>query len=191
MPELWPEIAEETGVEELRLTTREVSDTDSLMKKRLSALKENGLSLDRLQRIAGQSQPLEGAAEFLRWSRQRMPVMILSDVFWELVSPLLAKMEYPTILCNSLNTDENGFASDYYIRPDGKRRTVAALREAGLKVTAIGDSYNDIKMLQEADNGFLFNASEEVAQNFPDLPSLNDYRELKDRLVSAEKEILN
>jgi phosphoserine/homoserine phosphotransferase len=182
LPELWVEVAERTGIEELKLTTRDISDLDVLMKKRLSALKENGLGFNELQRIIGECEPFQGAVDFLRWARQRMPVVILSDAFWEFVSPLLEKMEYPTIFCNSLEVDAKGSISDYYIRPDGKRRTVAGFQDSGLKVTAMGDSYNDTKMLARADQGLLFNASEKTARDFPQFPVISDYEELKARL---------
>jgi phosphoserine/homoserine phosphotransferase len=182
LPELWVEVAERTGIEELKLTTRDISDLDVLMEKRLSALKENGIRFNELQKVVQTCEPFRGAVDFLRWVAVRMPVIILSDAFMEFVSPLLSKMDYPTVLCNSLEVDEQGFIVGYHIRPDGKRRTVAGLQEAGLKVTAMGDSYNDTKMLAQADKGFLFNASEKTARDFPQFPVISDYEELKKEL---------
>jgi phosphoserine/homoserine phosphotransferase len=182
LPELWVEVAERTGVEDLKLTTRDVSDLDVLMEKRLTALKENKIDFVKLQSIIQNCEPFKGAVDFLRWAAARMPVIILSDAFEEFVSPLLPKMNYPTVLCNSLEVDEQGAIVGYHIRPDGKRRTVAGLQEAGLKVTAMGDSYNDTKMLAQADKGFLFNASEKTARDFPQFPVIPDYEELKKEL---------
>lgn len=182
LPEIWIEVAEKTGIEELKLTTRDVADLDLLMQKRLSSLRENEITYNDIQEIIKQSSPYEGAREFLAWAREKMPVVVLSDTFWEFVSPLIEKMDYPTVLCNSLEVDTEGYISNYHIRDDGKRRAVKAFRELGFNVVAMGDSYNDTKMLAEADTGFLFNASENTANDFPQFPAIQNYKELKQQL---------
>ncbi len=179
LPELWVEIANETGIEDLQLTTRDVSDVNLLMQKRITSLRENGVDFETLIRIAKKSEPLEGAVDFLRWAREVMPMLILSDTFWEFVSPIINKMEYPTIICNSLQIDKEGFVSGYNLREDGKRKIIEALQQAGLKVITVGDSYNDIKMLKKADKGIFFNASNEIIQQFPQFSVVNNYKELK------------
>ncbi len=179
LPELWVEIANETGIKDLQLTTRDVSDVNLLMQKRITSLRENGVDFETLIQIAKKSEPLEGAVDFLRWAREMMPMIILSDTFWEFVSPIISKMEYPTIICNSLQVDKEGFVSGYNLREDGKRKTIEVLQQAGLKVITVGDSYNDVKMLEKADKGVFFNASSEIVQQFPEFSSVNSYEELK------------
>ncbi len=179
LPELWVEIANETGIEDLRLTTRDISDVNLLMQKRITSLRKNAVDFETLIQIAKKSEPLEGAVDFLRWVRGIIPMIILSDTFWEFVSPIIDKMEYPTIICNSLQIDKEGFVSGYNLREDGKRKTIEALQQAGLKVITVGDSYNDIKMLEKADKGIFFNASNEIIQEFPQFPAVDSYKELK------------
>ncbi|MGM0629240.1 MAG: bifunctional phosphoserine phosphatase/homoserine phosphotransferase ThrH [Patescibacteria group bacterium] len=184
LPELWIEVAQITGIEELKTTTRDVPDLDDLMKKRLEALKENNIGIDEIKDIMSKSEPLEGAVETLNWLRERLPVIILSDAFWELVQPLVEKLKYPTIICNSLKVNNDGLISGYNIREDGKKRTVRSFQGLDMKTIAMGDSYNDVKMISEADIGFFFNASEKTAADFPEYPSIKDYEHLKKYLNS-------
>ena len=183
LPEMWIEVAEETGIEDLKLTTRDIPDLDALMQKRLEILKDNGIDIEGLKAIVEKTEPYEGAVETLNWLRERFPTVILSDTFWELVEPMVAKLNYPTIICNSLEVDGDGFISGYRIREDGKRRAIKAFKSLDMKTIAMGDSYNDVRMLLEADVGFFFNASEKTASDYPDLPSIPDYEQLKDHLT--------
>ncbi len=187
LPELWIEIAEQTGIEELKLTTRDISDLDVLTQKRIDVLRENKVDFKTIIEIIKKSEPLEGAVDFLRWARETMPVIILSDTFWEFVSPILNKIEHPTIICNSLEVDKDGFISGYTFREGGKKGTVEALQQTGLRTIAIGDSYNDIGMLEKAEKAILFNATEEMTQEFPQFLAINNYGELKSVLENIAK----
>ncbi len=187
LPELWVEIAEETKIKDLKLTTRDIADMDMLMQKRISALRENKVRFKDLQEIISKSEPLEGAVDFLRWAREKLPVVILSDAFWEFVSPIAYKMEYPTVFCNSLEIDDEGFISGYKLRKDGKRRTTEAFQQIGMKVIAMGDSYNDVRMIQRAEKGVFFNASEKIKADFPDFHAISDYEKLKDIISETVK----
>lgn len=179
LPEMWMEVAEETGIEELKLTTRDIPDLDSLMQKRLKILKENGINIEKLKKIVEKTEPYEDAVSTLNWLGERLPVIILSDTFWELVQPMVRKLNYPTILCNSLEIDSESFISGYNIRKDGKRRAVNALQALDMRTIAMGDSYNDVNMISAADIGFFFNASEKTAADFPEYPLIKDYEHLK------------
>lgn len=186
LPEMWIEVAEETGIEELKLTTRDIPDLDSLMQKRLKILKENGIDIEKLKKIVEKTEPYEGAVSTLNWLRERLPVIILSDTFWELVQPMVKKLNYPTIMCNSLEVGDDGLISGYKIRKDGKRRTTQLLQTLDMRTIAMGDSYNDVNMISVADIGFFFNASEKTAADFPEYPLIKDYEHLKRHI----KEIL-
>ena len=187
LPELWLEIAEGLGLESLKLTTRDIPDLNVLMQKRFDVLKENKINLKRIQEIVKKSELLDGAGDFLKWAKTKMPVVILSDTFWEFVSPLLEKMEYSTVLCNYLEIDKNGYISNFHIRQDSKKRTVRFFKDSGFNVIAIGDSYNDIGMLSEANHGFLFNASQKISQDFNQFPSILNYDDLKTNLEKIIK----
>ncbi|MBW1890299.1 MAG: bifunctional phosphoserine phosphatase/homoserine phosphotransferase ThrH [Deltaproteobacteria bacterium] len=187
-PEIWIKVAEKTGIEELRLTTRDISDYDVLMKKRLGILKANGLKLKNITDVIQTMDPLEGAFEFLEWMRSRTQVIVVSDTYVEFAKPLLKKLGWPTLFCNSLTIDEEGSISDYNLRQkDGKRKTVLSLKQLKFEIIAVGDSYNDITMLKEADEGILFNPPDNVREEYPELPATYNYGELKeimDRMLS-------
>lgn len=183
LPEIWIEVSDQTGIEELRLTTRDIPDLDILMKKRLALLKENNIDIETLKKITEKSKPLPGALDTLNWMREQVPVVILSDSFWQMVSPILKELNYPTIFCNYLKTDKDGIINGYKIRADGKRRAVLAFKELGMKTISMGDSYNDVKMLYEADISFFFNASKKTAEDFPEFPSIENYKDLKKHLT--------
>jgi phosphoserine/homoserine phosphotransferase len=187
LPEMWVEVANATGIEDLKLTTRDISDLNVLMEKRLKVLKENKIDINTLMSIAEKSEPLPGALETLNWMREKAPVVILSDGFWQMINPVLKKLNYPTILCNLLKTDADGVITGYEIREDGKRKTVKSFKELGMKTVAMGDSYNDIKMLNEADLGFFFNTSQKITEDFPNIPSIKNYKDLKDHLTKILK----
>ena len=179
-PEIWINVAEKTGIKELRLTTRDISDYNVLMKKRLAILDEHNLTIDDIQNVIAGIQPLEGAVAFLDWLRTQMPVIIVSDTFVQFADPLLEKLGRPTLFCNTLSIDPNGRITDYQLRQqDGKRKVVIALKNLKYRVIAAGDSYNDMSMLQEAHRGFLFRPPKNVIQEFPEFPVFNEYEDIK------------
>jgi phosphoserine/homoserine phosphotransferase len=188
VPEIWINVAERTGIEELRLTTRDEPDYDVLMKGRLRILAENGLGLSDVQKVIAQMSPLEGADRFLDWLRERFQVLILSDTFYEFAEPLMRQLGFPTLFCHSLGVDDQGRVVDYFIRlPDQKRRSVMALRELEFRVIAAGDSYNDTSMLGAADAGILFRPPDNVIREFPQFPVTRTYEELREAFIEGEK----
>jgi len=156
-PEIWINFAEITGIEELRLTTRDISDYDVLMKRRLAILDENNLKLDDIQAVIAKMEPLEGALEFLDWLRSMMQVIIVSDTYVEFAGPLMEKLGQPTLFCNTLTVAADGSIGGYNLRqPDGKKKVALALKTLNYRVIAVGDSYNDITMLKAADHAILY-----------------------------------
>ena len=185
-PEIWINVAEITGIEELRLTTRDISDYDVLMRKRLAILKENNLKIDDIQAVIAKMQPLEGALEFLTWLRSRVPVIIVSDTYVEFAGPLMEKLERPTLFCNTLSIADDGTISGYNLRQaDGKKKVAQALKDLNYRVIAIGDSYNDITMLKAADRAILYRPPENVAAEYQELPTAFNYDELKEQLLKV------
>lgn len=183
VPEIWINVAEATGIEELRLTTRDVSDYDVLMQGRLRILAENSLKLRDIQDVIGCMEPLPGGKEFLDTLRAERQVVILSDTFTQFAAPLMRKLGWPTLLCNTLVIDDQGYVADYTLRQkDGKRKAVAAFQNIGYRVVASGDSYNDLTMLRTADGGVLFRPPEQIARENPAFPAVEDhaglYREI-------------
>lgn len=188
VPEIWIAVAEATGIEQLRLTTREISDYDQLMKMRIGILKEHGLGLADIQRVIAGLHPLPGASDFVAWVRERGQFIIISDTFYEFAAPLMAQMGYPTIFCHSLVTDADGMIVDYRMRLEQpKRRSVNALQAIGFRVFAMGDSYNDVAMLDVADYSLLFCPPENVTDDHPRFSVAHTYSEVQAYL---EKEIL-
>jgi phosphoserine/homoserine phosphotransferase len=180
IPEIWIAVAEKTGIEKLRLTTREVPDYDALMKGRIRILKEHHVTLMDIQKVIGTVELLDGASDFISWARKKTQVIILTDSFYEFVKPFMSKLEYPTIFSNSLEVDERGVIKDYHLRQrDGKRKALLAFKSIGFEVISIGDSYNDTTMLSEADLGILFRPSRSVAKDFPQFRVCDTYDELK------------
>ena len=178
VPEIWIEFAKKTGIEELKLTTRDISDYDVLMKKRIAILKENGLKLKDIQNVIAGMRPLEGAAEFAAAVRNETQLIILSDTFTQFAAPLMKQLNFPTIFCNELITDENGTVTDYRLRiKDGKRRSVEALQSVNFSVLAAGDSYNDLSMIQTADAGAFFRPPQSIAAENPNIPVFTEYKE--------------
>jgi len=185
LPEIWINVAEKTGIEELRLTTRDISDYNVLMKKRLSLLKKNNLKIQDIKAVIATLAPLEGAKDILDWIRENSQIILLSDTFEEFAKPLMAKLNYPLLLCHSLTIDKKGNITDYNLRMENqKKEAVKALKGMNYQVIAFGDSYNDIKMLQAADQGFFFNPPESVITDFPDIPVTMNYSELKTMIAS-------
>lgn len=180
IPEIWIHLAETLGIEELHLTTRDISDYDILMKKRLKILKENRITLAKIQEIIKTMTPLEGAVEFSNWLRSVTRMIIVSDTYIEFARPLMPALSHPTLLCHSLKVDSNGFIDDYILRqPDPKRKVVAAFHSLQYKVFCFGDSYNDIPMLEEADKGVLFSPSKKVTDDYPEYDIAQDYNALR------------
>ena len=180
LPEIWIAFAEKTGIEELRLTTRDVPDYDQLMVGRLKILKENKLKLIDIENVIKTLTPLEGAKSFLDWLKSEFQVIILSDTFYQFARPLMGTLDYPTLFCHELIIDNKGEIKGYRLRqPDGKTKAVSALKGLNFQVIAAGDSYNDIGMLKEADAGILFCPPENVIEEFPQFPVSRDYTEFK------------
>jgi phosphoserine / homoserine phosphotransferase len=180
VPEIWINVAERTGIEELKLTTRDISDYDVLMRKRLGILDEKGLKLADITSVIATMEPLAGAIEFLDWLRSCVPVIVVSDTFTQFAGPLMEKLGMPALFCNTLTLTEDGFVKDYVLRQnDGKRHVASALRGLNYQVIAVGDSYNDISMLKESDTGILYNPPENVEAEFPEFPVTRGYGELK------------
>jgi phosphoserine / homoserine phosphotransferase len=178
VPEIWINFAEKTGIEELRLTTRDVPDYDVLMQGRLRILKERGLTLPDIQEVIGSLSPLPGALEFLNAVRSKTQVVILSDTFTEFAQPLMRKLGWPTIFCNNLVVDSLGTITGYRLRQkDGKYKAVKSLQSIGFTVFAAGDSYNDLTMIKAADKGALFCAPQRILQEEPQLPHAVTYGE--------------
>jgi phosphoserine / homoserine phosphotransferase len=184
VPEVWIHVAEKTGIGELRLTTRDVSDYDVLMKGRIKILEERGLKLKDIQNVISQIRPLDGAMEFITWLKERTQLIVVSDTFIQFADPLMKKLGRPTLFCHSLRIDENDRITGYTLRQkDPKRKTVEALQGLKYQVIAMGDSYNDITMLKQADVGILFRPPDNVVRDYPDFPVAYDYETLKTLFV--------
>jgi phosphoserine/homoserine phosphotransferase len=180
VPEIWINVAEKTGIKELRLTTRDISDYDVLMKRRLAILDENRLKIDDIKAVIAVMNPLEGAVEFLNWIRSRTQIIVVSDTFVQFALPLMEKLGWPTLFCHTLLINPGGSITGYKLRqPDSKRETIISLKRLNYNTIAVGDSYNDITMLKEADTGLLFGPPENVKNEFPGFPVSNSYNELK------------
>ena len=177
-PEIWIAVAEKTGIPELRRTTRDEPDYDKLMRGRLKILDQHDLKLTHIQQVIETLRPLPGAKEFLDELRAAMQVIILSDTFEQFATPFLRQLDWPTLLCHRLVVEQNRIV-DYQLRiPEQKQRAVAALKLLNYQVIAAGDSFNDTKMLIEADIGFLFRAPETVKRQFPQFKAVETYADL-------------
>ena len=180
IPEIWISVAEKTGIESLRATTREVPDYDKLMQQRLRILNENNLGLPMIQEVINSLTPLTGALKFLDELREDFQIIILSDTFYEFAEPFMQKLKRPTIFCHRLETNSDGKIINYHLRmKDHKREAVKAFNLLNYTVYAAGASYNDTSMLSEAEYGFLFNAPENVITEFPQFPSIKTYDALQ------------
>ncbi len=186
VPEIWINVAERTGIEELRLTTRDIPDYDVLMKRRLGILDRHGLRLQDIQAVIATMGPLEGAGEFLDWLRERCQLIILSDTFYEFALPLMKQLGYPTLFCHRLEVDGTGRITNYCLRlPNQKQESVVALKRLRFKVIAAGDSYNDTAMLAAADAGIFFRPPSTISREFPQFPVTQTYAELQQQLCLA------
>jgi phosphoserine/homoserine phosphotransferase len=180
VPEVWINVAEKTGIPELRLTTRDIKDYDELMRHRLEILHEKNLTLLDIQRVIATIKPLHGALDMINWLKRVTRFIVVSDTFVEFADPLMDQLDRPTLFCHSLEVSSNGMISGYRLRQkDAKRETVKALKSLNYEVIAFGDSYNDINMLIEADQGVLFRPPQNVIQDYPDFPVIHEYSELK------------
>ncbi len=180
VPEVWINVAEKTGIPELRLTTRDVPDYNVLMKSRIKILEEKGLKLKDIQNVIAQIHPLEGALAFIDWLNERTTFIVVSDTFIQFAKPLMKQLNYPTLFCHSLVIDADNRIVDYALRQkDPKRKTVEALQGLQFQVIAMGDSYNDISMLKQAEVGILFCPPENVVRDYPELPVVYNYEGLK------------
>lgn len=186
VPEIWIAFAKESGIDELKLTTRDEPDYDKLMKFRLETLKKHGLGLKEIQKTIEKISPMEGAKEFLDELREMTQVIILSDTFAEFAKPLMKKLGWPTIFCNSLEVAENGEITGYCMRVEkSKYTTVKALQSIGYDTIASGDSYNDMGMIQASKAGFLFKSPKSIQEQFPQVPAYDTYEELLDAIKAA------
>ena len=179
VPEIWIEFARESGIPELTRTTRDEPDYDKLMKWRLGVLREHGLGLKEIQETIARIDPLPGAKEFLDKLRSETQAIILSDTFEEFAKPLMAKLGYPTLLCNTLEVGEDGMISGFRMRcSHSKLTTVRAFQSMGYDTIASGDSYNDLEMIRASKAGFLFRTTEQIRADYPQYPAFEEYDDL-------------
>lgn len=180
IPEIWINFAERTGIDDLRLTTRDIPDYDELMTKRLDILARHKLGLAEIQEVIAGMDPMPGARDFLDALRSSYQLVILSDTFYEFGMPFMTKLGLPTLFCHKLEVAEDGAITNYRLRqPDPKRKSVQAFHSLNYKVIAAGDSYNDTTMLSEAEAGILFRAPDNVIAEFPQFPTVTEYAELR------------
>lgn len=188
VPEIWIAFAEQTGIDALKATTRDIPDYDVLMSQRLEILREHGLGLLEIQAVIAGLKPLDGAREFVDWLRERFQVVILSDTFYEFSQPLMRQLGFPTLLCHKLSVASDGRVTDYLLRQaNPKRQAVLAFKSLYYRVIAAGDSYNDTTMLGEADAGILFSAPDNVVAEFPQFPAVYGYENLKQAFIDASE----
>ena len=191
-PEIWINVAEMTGIEELRLTTRDISDYDELMQHRIRILERNGITLPEIQKVIAELKPLEGVPEFLDWLRRNFQFIILSDTFYQFAMPLVEQIGFPAIFCHNLQVDDRGMIVGYRLRqPEAKREVVRAFRDnLKMKTIAMGDSYNDTAMLAEADQGILFCPPQNVVDEFPHFPVAWNYEDARLYFEDAQENLL-
>lgn len=186
VPEIWINVALKTGIEELKITTREMPDYDKLMRQRLAILDRNNLKISDIQEVIGTMGPMEGAPEFICWLHDRCQVIILSDTFYQFAFPLMKQLRFPTLFCNQLEIDAAGRIANYHMRMQNqKKHSVAAFKSLNFFTMAAGDAYNDTAMLGEADAGFFFRPPDHLPKEFPQFPVTQTYGELQERLAKA------
>jgi len=186
VPEIWINVAIKTGIEELKITTREMPDYDKLMKRRLAILDEHKLTIADIQSVIDKMGPLEGAPAFVTWLRERCQVIILSDTFYQFALPLMRQLGYPTLFCNQLEIDGGGRIAAHHMRmPNQKKHSVAAFKSLNFFTMAAGDAYNDTAMLGEADAGYFFRPPDHLPKEFPQFPVTQTYSELQERFAKA------
>ena len=186
VPEIWIAFAEASGIPELRRTTRDEPDYDKLMRWRLGILKEHGLGLKQIQDTIATIDPLPGAKEFLDELRKQAQVIIISDTFTQFAMPLMKKLGYPTLFCNSLEVADDGQITGFKMRiENSKLSTVKALQSIGFDTIAAGDSYNDLAMIKASRAGFLFRSTEQIKKDNPDLPAFEEFDEFLEAIKDA------
>ncbi|MBK7540401.1 MAG: bifunctional phosphoserine phosphatase/homoserine phosphotransferase ThrH [Candidatus Competibacteraceae bacterium] len=185
VPEIWINVAQRTGIEALRLTTRDIPDYDQLMRQRLTLLDQHGLKLSDIQRVIAAMGPLEGAGEFLDWLRERFQLVILSDTFYEFALPLMRQLGWPTLFCHRLEVTDDRVANYILRQADSKRQAVRAFHGLNFRVIAAGDSYNDTAMLAEAEAGILFRPPQNVIDEFPQFPVARTFEALREEFRKA------
>lgn len=189
-PEIWVNVARATGIDELKVTTRDIADYDELMGYRLKICAEHRLSLANIQDVIATLKPLEGAVDFLGWLSERCQVIILSDTFYQFADPIMAQLGRPTLFAHDLVIDDAGMIVDYRLRlADQKRKAVEALKTLNFTTIATGDSFNDVSMLISADAGILFNPAPALVEHYPDLAKAYDYDELREQFIAADKRL--
>lgn len=186
VPEIWIAFAEESGIPELKKTTRDEPDYDKLMNWRLGILKEHGLGLKEIQETIAKIDPLPGAKEFLDKLRETTQVIIISDTFTQFVAPLMKKLGWPTIFCNTLEVADDGTITGFKMRCEqSKLSTVKALQSVGFETIASGDSHNDLGMIQASKAGFLFRSTEQIKKDYPQLEAFDEYDDLFEAIKKA------
>jgi phosphoserine/homoserine phosphotransferase len=184
VPEVWINVARWTGIDELKLTTRDISDYNALMKRRLEILKQHGITINDIQKVISLLELMPGALDFINWLHGNVQMVVVSDTFREFADPLLEKMGWPVLFCHHLTIDKDGNITDFNLRQtDAKKKVVEALQNLNFKVIAIGDSYNDISMLRRAEYGILYQPPQNVLNDNQDIRAVNSYSQLK-HLVS-------
>lgn len=186
VPEIWIAFAEETGIPELKKTTRDEPDYDKLMQYRIDILREHGLGLKEIQETIAKIDPLPGAREFLDKLREKTQVIVLSDTFEQFAKPLMAKLNWPMLMCNTLEISDDGMVMKHIMRVEkSKLTTVKALQTIGYDTIAAGDSFNDLGMIQASKAGFLFRTTEEIKKDYPQYPAFEEYDDFYEALVGA------
>ena len=186
VPEIWVNVALKTGIEELKITTRDMPDYEALMKRRLAILAQHKLTITDIQDVIQHMGPLEGASDFVAWLRERCQVIILSDTFYQFALPLMRHLGFPTLFCNQLEIDDTGRIIAHHMRmPNQKKQSVAAFKSLNFFTMAAGDAYNDTAMLSEADAGFFFRPPEHLPKQFPQFPVTQAYQDLQHRFAEA------
>lgn len=186
MPEIWIEFAKESGIPELKRTTRDEPDYDKLMKWRIGVLKEHGMKLEDVQNTIAKIKPLPGAKEFLDKLRKETQVIILSDTFEQFAKPMMAHLDWPMIMCNELIIDDEGYIESVHMRCEhSKLTTVRGLQSIGYDTIAAGDSYNDLEMILNSKKGFLFRSTDKIKADYPQLEAFEDYDEFYDAIIAA------
>ena len=184
VPEVWINVARWTGIDELKLTTRDISDYNALMKRRLEILKQHSITISDIQKVIALLELMPGAMDFISWLHGRAQLIVVSDTFREFADPLLEKMGWPVLFCHHLTIDKNGNITDFNLRqPEAKMKVVEAMQNLNFKVIAVGDSYNDISMLRQAEYGILYKPPQNVIDDNSDIRVVNSYSQLKHMMI--------
>ena len=184
-PEIWEQIASNTGIEEFNKTTRDIPDYSDLMDFRLKVMKENNLRLSDIQKASGELELLDGAAEFLSRIRENFQVVILSDTFHEIAKPLMRKMGFPLLLCHNLEVNNDEVISYKLRHKQAKKQAILSFQSIGYRCIAAGDSFNDIQMFEVAESGFFINAPDKISSQYPDIPSFHNYDDLESAIKNS------